>query len=342
MNVPRDGASRLDIQMKRREFLAALGGAAATSMLRTLAAHAQQGMRVVGYLATGSQAAFASRVSALRQGLAENGYVEGRNVAIELRFADGRYDRLGGFAAQLVDRKVDVIVTAGPPALRAVKEATAAIPVVFVTGSDPVRDGFVASLSRPGGNLTGISFLAVDLTPKRLELLSELVPRVKNVALLANSANAAETRVVSDMQQAAERSGFLLQIVQIVNASELEAAFEAIVIRQAGAMIISPDSLFTTHSEQIVALAARHAIPAIYAFREYAAAGGLASYGPSAVAVHRQAGLYAGRIFNGDKAGDLPVMQPSTFEFVINLKTAKALGLTVPPTLLATADELIE
>ena len=325
--------------MRRREFIG-LAGAAVVAW--PVAARAQQGMRVIGYLAAGSQATFASRVAALRQGLAENGYVEGRNVAIELRFADGLYDRMRGFAAELVDLKVDVIVTGGPPALRAAKEATTTIPIVFVVGSDPVRDGFVASLSRPGGNLTGISFLAVDLTPKRLELISELVPRTRNFALLVNPTNAAETRVVTDMQQASERSGFQLQILRIANASELPAAFETLVGNKAGAAIVSPDSLFTTLSEQIVALASRHRIPAIYAFRESASTGGLASYGPSATAMQRQAGLYAGRILNGDRAGDLPVMQPSTFEFVINLRTARALGIEVAPILLARADEVIE
>jgi putative ABC transport system substrate-binding protein len=299
-------------------------------------------MPVIGYLSTGSPQAFASRLAALRQGIGEHGFVEGRSIAIEYRWASGIYNQLQAFAADLVERKVDVIVTSGPPSLRAASTATSIIPVVFVLGSDPVRDGLVASMSRPDRNLTGITFLAVDLTPKRLELIAELAPRVKIVGLLTNPSNAAEQRVVTDVQTAAKTAGLRVEFLTASNDGEIEAAFATLDKRQIGALIVSPDTLFTTRTDRIVALAASHRTPAIFAYREFVAAGGLASYGPNVPRVYRDAGGYVGRILKGDKPGDLPVLQPTTFELVINLKTAKELGLTVPPTLLARADEVIE
>ena len=325
--------------MKRREFIALFGGAATWP----LAARAQQpAMPVIGYLATGSPDIFASRLAALRQGIGEYGYFEGRNVAIEYRWASGLYDQMQAFATDLVARRVDVIVSVGPPSLRAAAAATSTIPVVFVTGSDPVRDGLVASMSRPDRNLTGITFLAVDLTPKRLQLVAELVPQAKLVALLANPSNRAEERVVADAQTAAKTAGFEITVLKASNDSEIDATFGALAERGAGVLIVSPDTLFTTRAEKIATLAAQHTIPTIFAFRESVVAGGLASYGPSTPRVHREAGVYVGRILRGDKPGDLPVLQPTTFELTINLKTAKALGLTVQPTLLARADEVIE
>jgi putative ABC transport system substrate-binding protein len=325
--------------MKRREFIALIGGAATWP----LAGRAQQAtMPVIGYLATGSQDIFASRLAALRQGIGEHGYFEGRNVAIEYRWASGLYDQMQTFAAELVARRVDVIVSVGPPSLRAAVAATSTIPIVFVTGSDPVRDGLVASVSRPDRNLTGIMFLAVDLTPKRLQLIAELVPQAKLIALLMNPSNRAEERVVADAQSAAKTANLEMEILKASNDSEIDAVFGALAERHAGVLIVSPDTLFTTRAEKIAALAVRHAIPTIFAFRESVVAGGLASYGPSTPRVHREAGLYVGRILKGDKPGELPVLQPTTFELTINLKTAKALGLELSPTLLARADEVID
>ena len=325
--------------MKRREFISLLGAAAAPW---PFAAVAQQRMPVIGYLSTGSPEAFASRLAALREGIGEHGFVEGRSVAIEYRWASGIYDQLQAFAADLVERKVDVIVTSGPPSLRAASTATSIIPVVFVIGSDPVRDGLVASMSRPDRNLTGISFLAVDLTPKRLELISDLVPQVKVIGLLTNPTNAAEERVVTEVRAAATSAGFRLEILGASNDAGIDGAFATLVERPVGALLVSPDTLFTTRTDRIVALASKHRTPAIFAYRESVVDGALASYGPSVLGVYRDAGRYVGRILKGDKPADLPVLQPTTFELAINLKTAKALGLTVPPTLLSRADEVIE
>jgi ABC-type uncharacterized transport system substrate-binding protein len=324
--------------VRRREFILALCGAAAWPLV----ARAQMAVPRIGYVASGSQDAFASRVAGFNEGLSTLGFADGRNVAIEYRWADGVYDRLRASVSELLAAKVDVIVAVGPPALRAAKEATSTIPIVFVVGSDPVRDGLVASMSRPGGNITGISFLAVDLTPKRLELMSELVPNAKMISVLANPTNAAEERVVKEVKEAAQTAKHKLETLRASNDSEIEAAFATLAGQRGRVLIVSPDSLFTTRTEQVVALASRHAIPTIYAYREFVLAGGLASYGTRVPAVHRQAGVYVGRILKGDKPGDLPVMQPNTFELVINLKTAKALGLEVAPTLLARADEVIE
>lgn len=325
--------------MRRREFISLLGSAVAAWPMRV---RAQQKTPIIGYLVTGSERAFASRLAGFRQGLGEQGFVEGQNVAIEYRWAGGVYDQMRAFAADLVGRKVDAIFTAGPPALRAASAATSTIPVVFVAGSDPVRDGLVANMSRPDRNLTGIAFLAVDLTPKRLELITELVPRTKLIGLLTNPANAAERRVVTEIQDAAKTAGLQIAVLNASKEADIEAAFKAMAPNRPDALIVSPDSLFTTQSQQIIALASHYAVPAVYAYSEFVVAGGLASYGPNVPRVYRDAGVYVGRILKGDKPGDLPILQPTTFDLFINQKTAKALGLTIPVTLLARADHVIE
>jgi putative tryptophan/tyrosine transport system substrate-binding protein len=277
-------------------------------------------------------------VAAFHAGLSETGYVEGQNLAIEYRWAEDQYDRLPALAADLVSRKVDLIVaTSGgrAPALAA-KNATSTIPIVFAMGADPVAYGLVASLARPGGNITGFSILVRELMPKRLELLSELVLRARVIAVLVNI-----ERNIGDMQQAARAKGVQLQILKAGTEGEIDAAFATLVRLHAGALVVG-DPFYLNRREQLVALAARHAVPAIYDWREYVVAGGLISYGTSLTDVYRQVGNYAGRILKGAKPADLPVQQPTTFELVVNLKTAKALGLTVPPSILARADEVIE
>ena len=324
--------------MNRRELLILGTG---TAIAWPLAARAQQKpIPVIGYLNSGSPGPLPV---AFRQGLSENGYVEGQNLAIEYRWAEGHYDRLPAMAADLVGRKVDLIVTDGGNApVLAAKGATSTIPVVFQTGADPVADGLVASLARPGGNLTGVSFLTVELMPKRLELLSELVPHARVIALLVNPNISAAERIIRDMQEAARAKGVQLPILEAANESEIDAAFASLVQLQAGALVVGTDPFFFSQREQLVALAARHAVPAIYEWRENVASGGLVSYGINNIAVLRLAGTYAGKILAGVKPADLPVQQPTKFELVINLKTATALGLTVPQALLARADEVIE
>ena len=328
--------------MRRREFIHLLGSVTAAWPLALRAQ--QKAVPVIGVLDSTSAGARVPYLAAFRQGLSESGYVEGQNVAIEYRWAEGRFDRLPGLAADLVDRKVDVIFTSGgTPSVLAAKSATSTIPIVFeVGGIDPVAAGLVASLARPGGNITGFSILAVALTPKRLELLSELVPQADVFAVLINPTNTAEEGVVRDVQQAARAKGVQVKILKASTEGEIEAVFATPVQLHAGALLVSNDPFFTSRREQIVALAARHAVPAIYWLRDFAAAGGLISYGPSLTAAYREAGVYAGRMLKGEKPAELPVQQPTKFELVINLRTAKALGLTVPPSLLARADEVIE
>ena len=283
-------------------------------------------------------------MAAFGQGLSETGYVEGQNVAIEYRFAEGHYDRLPALAADLVGRQVDLIFAPGAlPSALAAKNATSTIPIVFTSGDDPVAGGVVASLARPGGNLTGFSVLFTELTPKRIELLSELVPQVDVFAVLVNQNNAATAeRTIREAQQAARAKALQLHILKAGTEAEIDAAFAALLEVRAGALVVGDDPLFFGRREQLAGLAARHAIPAIHPFRESAEVGGLISYGASVTGTWRQAGLYAGKILNGAKPADLPVQQPTTFELVVNQKTAKALGLTVPPTILARADEVIE
>jgi putative ABC transport system substrate-binding protein len=281
-------------------------------------------------------------VAAFRQGLSDTGYVEGQTVAIEYRWAEGRYDRLPALTADLVGRKVDVIAATAAPSILAAKTATSTIPIVFMSGPDPVAAGLVASLARPGGNLTGVSIMNTELNPKRLELLSELVPQAVVIALLVNPNNPSAERMMSDVREAARTKGVQLHILKAGAEGEIDAAFETLVQLQAGALVVGTDPLFVSRREQLVALAARHAVPAIYEFREFAAAGGLISYGANLTGVFRQVGVYAGRVLKGTQPDDLPVEQPTRFELVVNLNTAKSLGLTVPPSILARADEVIE
>jgi putative tryptophan/tyrosine transport system substrate-binding protein len=324
--------------MKRREMLLVLGGAMTAA--RALRAQ-QKTMPVIGYLGQTSPGLSASYMAAFREGLNESGYIEGQNVAIEYRWAEGSYDRLPGLAADLVGRKVDVIVT-GTPGIQAAKAATVTIPIVFLGGGDPVAAGLVASLARPGGNLTGVSSMSTELMPKRLELLSELVPQAAVIALLVNPNNPAAERIMRDVQEAARTKGVQLHILKAATEGEIDAAFATLVQQQAGALVVGGDPFFQGRREQFVALASRHGVPAIYVWREFAEAGGLISYGPSLTAANRLAGIYAGKILKGAKPADLPVEQPTRFELVVNLKTAAALGLTVPPSILARADEVIE
>jgi putative tryptophan/tyrosine transport system substrate-binding protein len=325
--------------MRRRDLIALFGGAMAWP--RAVLAQ-QKAMPVIGFLGSGSPGPVSSHLAAFRQGLAETGYVEGRDVEIEYRWAEGHYDRLPTLAADLVSRKVDAIVAGSAPAAVAVKSATATIPIVFLTGGDPVADGLVGSLARPGGNLTGVSTLNLELIAKLLELLSELVPQARVIALLVNPNNPVTERLIREAQEAARAKGVQLPILKAGSESEIDAAFAALVQRQAGALVVGTDAFFYSRREQFLALASRQAIPVIYEWREFAASGGLISYGPSYTAVLRQLGICAGKILKGAKPADLPVQQPTTFELVINLKTAKALGLTIPQSILARADEVIE
>jgi putative ABC transport system substrate-binding protein len=329
--------------MRRRKFSTLLGGAAtASTVWPSLVSAQQKATPLIGYLSAWAPGPSAPRVAALRQGLGETGYVDGHNLAIEYRWAEGRVDRLPTLAADLVGRRVEVIVADPDYAAHVAKYATLTIPIVFVAVGDPVEDGLVASLARPGGNLTGVSFLNRELHPKRFELLSELVPQANVVALLVNPKIPSTERVILAVQEAARPKGVQLHILMASTEREIDAAFASFVQRQAGALIVFADPFFGSRREQIVALAAYLSVPAIYGDREYATAGGLMSYAASFTAVLRQVGIYVGSILKGAKPADLPVVQPTTFELVINLKTAKALGLAVPPSILSRADEVIE
>jgi putative ABC transport system substrate-binding protein len=327
-------------RVRRRDLLLLLGGA----VTAVQAARAQEkGMPVIGYLASGSPGLFAAYVAAFRQGLGETGWVEGQNVSIEYRWAEENFDRLPALATDLVGSKVDVIVASGGfLAARAAKSATSTIPIVFTGVSDPVAAGLVASFARPAGNLTGFSPVMFELTPKRLELLTELDPRATVIALLVNPNDPRTEGLIKDMQEAARTKGLELQTFKARTEGEIDTAFATLVQAHAVALVVAPDPFFFSRRDQLVALASRHTVPAIYAWRDLPAAGGLISYGPSFPAIHHQVGIYTGRILNGAKPADLPVQQPTIFELVVNLKTAKALGLAVPQSLLARADEVIE
>jgi len=327
--------------VKRREFITLLGGAA---VAWPLTARAQQpAMPVIGWLDSGSPAGMTANLAAFDKGLGEAGYIEGQNVTIEFRWAHGKYDQLPAMAAELVRRPVAVIAaTRGPAPTRAAKAATSMIPIVFQTGTDPVKDGLVASLNRPGANVTGASRLSTDLIPKRLGLMAEIVPKMTAIAMLVNPTSPQTEAQMQEMQEPVRSLGLRLFIVKASTEGELKTAFASVAQSGAGALMITNEQLFIARREQIVALALQFAVPVIFGERESVVAGGLMSYAASFTDSFRQVGLYVGRILKGAKPADLPVQQPIKFELVINLKTAKALGLTVPATLLTSADELIE
>ena len=326
--------------MNRRELMLLLGGAmAAAPPLRAQ----QKAMPVIGYLESGSPDGSAPLVAAFHRGLSETGYVEGQNLAIEYRWAEHPYDRLPALAADLVSRKVDLIVAAGGfLSALAAKSATSTIPIVFTGVSDPVGARLVTSLARPGGNITGFSPFQLEMMPKRLELLTELVPQARTIALLANPNDPNAERVLQVVPDAARTKGVQLSILNASTEGEIDAAFLTLVQRHAGALIVPADPFFNSRREQLLGLASRHAVPAIYAWREFPASGGLISYGASLTSGYRQAGVYAGKILKGAKPADLPVQQPTTFELVVNLNTAQSLGLTIPPSILSRANEVIE
>ena len=324
--------------MRRREFLIVIGGAATAW---PLAARAQQpNATLIGLLGSGSAEGYVDLVSAFRHGLSEAGY---HNATIDERWVAGRYDRLPALAAELVRRRVAVIVAVGGngPA-QAAKAATTDIPIVFVSGGEPVNDGLVASLPRPGGNLTGVSWIAAALTAKRLEVLHQLVSRADLVGVLLNPNYPDSGLQRQELKEAAETIGQHIEIAEARTDAEIESAVATLVRDHADALLVANDPFFQSYADMIVALAARHAVPACYSERAFAAAGGLVSYGANLSDVYRQAGIYTGRVLKGEKPADLPVLQPTTFELVINLKTAKTLGLNVPPALFAQADEVIE
>jgi putative tryptophan/tyrosine transport system substrate-binding protein len=327
--------------LRRREFITLLGGAA---VAWPLAARAQQpAMPVIGFMSGRSPEDSVHLVAAFRQGLGEGGFVEGRNVAIEFRWARGEYDRLPALAAELVGRRVAVLAgVGGDPSARAAKQATATIPIVFGMGGDPIKAGLVESLNRPGGNATGYTLLTNQMEPKRLGLLHELAPGASLIGVLLNPSFPPATLQLQELEEAARTIGQRLFVAKASNDAELDAAFASLLQQGLGALLVAADPYFDTRRDRIIAFAAQSRLPAIYQFREYAVAGGLISYGPSITEGYRQAGIYAGRILKGAKPADLPVVQPTKFEFIINLKTAKALGFEIPPTVSARADEVIE
>jgi ABC-type uncharacterized transport system substrate-binding protein len=331
--------------MKRRAFITMLGGAAASSVSWPLAARGQQrALPVVGFLGSTSPVQYAAFVAGFHRGLSEAGFVEGRNVAIEYRWAEGRYDRLPALAADLVSRQVTVIATPGStPATLAAKAATTTIPIVFYIAGDPIELELVASLARPSGNMTGITGLTALVAPKRLELLHELVPSATAFALLVNPTSPAQADPQTrDLQAAASKLGLMLHVLKASNEGEIDAAFARMAELRAGGLVISPDAFFNTRVEQLAALGLKHSVPTIFQYPEFPAAGGLMSYGTSLVEMFRLNGIYVGRVLKGEKPADLPVQQATKVELIINLKTARALGITVPLPLSGRADEVIE
>jgi putative tryptophan/tyrosine transport system substrate-binding protein len=325
--------------MKRREFIMLLSGAAAGW---ATAAHAQPPMPVIGFLGSRAPGDDPDLLAAFRLGLKEAGYIEGQNVAIEYHFAENQYDRLPVLAADLVQRQVAVICANGPAA-KAAKAATETIPIIFTAGFDPIEGGLVASLNRPGGNVTGLSFLDVELGPKRLDLLHELIPKATNVAALVNPTDRARATAISENMQAAARTiGLQLQVLNASTDSDIDTVFGNLAQQQTGALIIGGDPFFNSRAEHLGALAVRHAVPTIYQLRAFAAGGGLVSYGADLGDSYRQMGIYAGRILHGEKPADMPVQQATKVELIINLKTAKGFGVTVPLPLLGRANEVIE
>jgi len=326
--------------MRRREFIELLGGAVVAA--RSFAARAQQALPVVGFANSGSAQAQALMVAAYRKGLEDTGFVEGKNVLMESRWADGRYDRLPEFMADLIKRKVAVIMAGGPPAALAAKAATSTIPVVFTTGDNPVQTGLVTSLGRPGGNVTGVHVLFTELESKKLGLLRDVVPHANLVAALVNQTRPVATSQTAELQVAAQKFGQRIQIIHAATERDLEPAFASMAQLIVGALLVGADPFYNAKRDQIVSLAARYAIPAIYEQRSFVAAGGLMSYGTNLADAYRQAGIYTGRILKGEKPADMPVVQATKFELVLNLKTAKALSLNIPSGLLTIADEIIE
>lgn len=326
--------------MKRRDFLTLLGGAATAW---SAAARAQQALPVIGFINPASPGELAQRAAAFRNGIAEVGFVEGRNVIIEYRWAEGRYDQLPALATDLVHRGVAAIAaTGGIAAVRAAQSATSSIPIVFTSGSDPVEAGLVTSLNRPGGNVTGAGLMSTNLVAKRAELLRELMPGAKSIGFLANTNNPSSRFEVGEAETAARVLGLQIRVERAEGERDFARAFASIAQQRTEALLVATDPFFESRRSTLVDLAAQHAIPAIYALREYAVAGGLMTYGGSITDIYRQAGVYVGRILKGEKPADLPVTQPSKFEFVVNMKTAKALRLEVPTSILLRADELIE
>ena len=326
--------------MKRREFILALGGAAAAW---PLAARAQQPTPVIGYLNTRGPDDAAHLAAAFRRGLRDGGFIDGQNVRIEFRWGRGRFDALKAMAEELCRVPVSVLAaTGGDPAVLAAKAATSAIPIVFAMSSDPIKLGLAASFNRPGGNATGVDVLTTALEPKRLGLLHDLVPTAGTIGVLLNPSFPPSARQVSDVEEAARAIGVRVHVLRANSESEINSAFQTVATERIGALAVAASPFFDTRRSRITALAAQHGVPTMYHIREYAAAGGLISYGVDIVEVHRQVGLYAARILNGTRPGDLPIMLPSKFELVINLKTAKTLGLKISDNLLTHADEVIE
>jgi len=327
--------------MRRRRFITLLGGAAATWPLAVRAQ--QRAMPIIGFLSTAAPGPFKQFVEAFQRGLNEKGFIEGQNATIEYRWAEGHFDRLPALATDLVQHNVAVITASGgPPSVLAAKAATSTIPIVFNVASDPIKLGLVASLNHPGGNATGVNLFSVAVEPKKLELLHELVPKAQIIGVFVNPRNANAETIIGEVERAARALQLQINVVKVSAADEFGAAFASVVRQAAGALLVAADPFFTAQREALVALAAQYSIPAIYEFREFTAAGGLISYGTNLSEAYHQVGGYTGRILKGEKPSDLPVVQPTKFELVINIKTVKTLGLTVPPNLFALADEVIE